>query len=98
MARIKQRQQTERAGIDPTLSAVVAEGFALAEVANQPPCQVSDTQSYEESKPLIEGFLGFSKFVLCQAILDLSFRSEIGAYILSSIFYNYLWGKHTCRC
>jgi hypothetical protein len=93
---IEQRQQTGRAA-STTLPAVVAEGFALAEVANKPPCQVSETQSYEKSKPLIEGFLGFSEFVLRQFILDLSFRSEIGAYIFLDIFYNYLWGNPTCQ-
>jgi len=97
MTKIKQRRQAERVGIVPTLSVAVAGGVAL-QMHNQPTGDVGEDYANHEGNTLIEGFLGFSRSLIRQAISHLSFRSETGAYMFPDIFYNYLRRKPTCRC
>jgi len=51
------RRQTERAGIDPTLSVRFAQGIALEQVINQDPCEIGKDYTYEQGYSLIYFFL-----------------------------------------
>jgi len=51
---IKVRQQTERAGIRPTLFVRFAQGIALEQVINQDPCEIGEDYTYEQGYSLID--------------------------------------------
>lgn len=54
MNKFNTRRQTERVGIYPTLSAMVAGGIALEKVCNQHPSNIGKDYANYESNPLVQ--------------------------------------------